>query len=128
MTTAPAQSRRTDQIQDVLRALRGCSAEVTGAAIVSAEGFTAAALLARETDEEVVAGMSAALLGMAKRVSEELLKGDMQQTFVKSANGYIILNPLGTDAVLVVLASENAKLGLVLFEIERRLAELSKLL
>jgi len=128
MTTAPAQSRRTDQIQDVLRGIRACSAEVTGAAIVSAEGFTAASLLARETDEEVVAGMGAALLGMAKRISEELMKSDMQQTFVKTANGSIILNPVGNDAVLVVLASENAKLGLVLLEVERRMPELLKLL
>jgi predicted regulator of Ras-like GTPase activity (Roadblock/LC7/MglB family) len=101
---------------------------VTGAAIVSAEGFTAASLLSREVDEEVVAGMAAALLGMAKRAAEELLQGDMQQAFVKSANGYVILNSLGADAVLVVLANENAKLGLVLFEVERCLPELSTLL
>ena len=65
MSTAPTQLRRTDQIQDILRGLRTSSSEVIGAAIVSAEGFTAASLLPSEVDEEVVAGMGAALLGVA---------------------------------------------------------------
>jgi predicted regulator of Ras-like GTPase activity (Roadblock/LC7/MglB family) len=128
MSTAPTQLRRTDQIQDILRGLRTSSSEVIGAAIVSAEGFIAASLLPSEVDEEVVAGMGAALLGVAERIAKELMHADMVQTYVRSANGYIILNQVGDDAVLVVLTTEHAKLGLVFLDIKRRIPDLLRLL
>src|SRR3954451_22241619 len=99
MSTAPTQLRRTDQIQDILRGLRSSSSAVIGAAIVSTEGFIAASLLPSEVDEEVVAGRGSALLGLAERISRELMRADMLQTCVRSTNGYIILNQVGADAV-----------------------------
>jgi predicted regulator of Ras-like GTPase activity (Roadblock/LC7/MglB family) len=128
MSTAPTQLRRTDQIQDILRGLRSSSSEVIGAAIVSTEGFIAASLLPSEVDEEVVAGMGSALLGLAERISRELMRADMLQTCVRSTNGYIILNQVGADAVLVVLTTEHAKLGLVFLDIKRRIPDLLRLL
>jgi predicted regulator of Ras-like GTPase activity (Roadblock/LC7/MglB family) len=126
--TAQAKSGRPDQIQDVLRRLRASSPEVIGVALVSAEGFMAASLLPNEVDEEVVAGMAAALLGAAERVSNELLGAEAVQTSVRSKNGYIILNQVAGDAVLVVLASEAAKLGLLFLDIKRHMADLDELL
>jgi predicted regulator of Ras-like GTPase activity (Roadblock/LC7/MglB family) len=126
--TAPAQSGRPDQIQDVLRRLRSSSPEVIGVALVSGDGFMAASLLPNEVDEEVVAGMAAALLGAAERVSKELLGAEAIQTCVRSKNGYIILNQVSGDAVLVVLASDSAKLGLLFLDIKRHLADLDEIL
>jgi len=128
MSTAPAQSKRTDQIQDILRGLRTSSTEVLGVALVSTEGFTAASLLPNGVDEEVVAGMAAALLGVAERIAEELLHSDMLQTYVRTSKGYIILNRVSPDAMLVVLTTESAKLGLVFMDIKRRLPALLELL
>jgi uncharacterized protein len=104
------------------------SPEVSGVALVSAEGFMAASLLPNEVDEEVVAGMAAALLGAAERVSRELMGSAAVQTCVRSALGYIILNQVSGDAVLVVLASESAKLGLLFLDIKRHVADLDELL
>jgi len=128
MSTAPTQLRRTDQLQDILRGLRTSSSEVIGAAIVSTEGFTVASLLPNEVDEEVVAGMGAALLGVAERISTELMASDMAQTYVRSANGYIVLNQVGDDSVLIVLTTERAKLGLVFLDIKRKLPDLMRIL
>ncbi len=128
MNTAPTELRRTDQIQDILRGLRTSSSDVIGAAIVSAEGFTAASSLPSDVDEEVLAGMGAALLGVAERIAKELMNGDMLQTYVRTTNGYIILNQAGEDAVLIVLTTAQAKLGLVFLDIDRRIPELLRLL
>jgi predicted regulator of Ras-like GTPase activity (Roadblock/LC7/MglB family) len=127
MNTAPVQTRRTDQIQEILRGIRTSSTEVMGVALVSAEGFTAASLLPNEVDEEVVAGMSAALLGVAERIAEELMQSDVLQTYVRTSKGYIILNRVGSDAVLVVMTTDSAKLGLVFLDIKRRLPTLLEL-
>jgi uncharacterized protein len=126
--TAPARSGRPDQIQDVLRRLRTSSPEVIGVALVSGDGFMAVSLLPNEVDEEVVAGMAAALLGAAERVSKKLLGAEAIQTCVRSKNGYIILNQAAGDAVLVVLASDSAKLGLLFLDIKRHLADLDEIL
>jgi uncharacterized protein len=119
--------RRSDQIQDILRGLRG-SPGVIGAAIISVEGVMLASLLPDEVDAEVLAGMGAALLGVGERISDQLMRAEMMQTYVRSSNGYIILNRVGSEAVLVMLTTENAKLGLLFLDIKRRLPELLKLL
>jgi predicted regulator of Ras-like GTPase activity (Roadblock/LC7/MglB family) len=128
MTTATASSGRTDQIQDVLRALRSSSADILGVALVSPDGFTASSVLPKELDEEIVGGMSAAFRTSAERLIQELLKGPLEQAYVKGGNGYIIITQVGGDAALVVLASENARLGLLLLDIRRRVQHLLRLL
>ena len=55
----------------------------------------------------------AALLGVSERISDQLMHADMMQTYVRSSKGYIILNRVGSKAALVMLTTEDAKLGLV---------------
>ena len=54
---------RTEKITEVLRGLRVSSPDIIGAAVVSIDGFVIASIAPTEIDEELVAGMSAALLG-----------------------------------------------------------------
>ncbi len=124
----PTHLRRTEQIQAILRNLRTSSSEVIGATLVDSEGLPAASLLPGEVDEEVVAGMAAALLGVGERISTELMSADIVQTYVRTTKGFIILNRVADDAVLVVLTTEKAKLGLVFLDIRRRVPELERFL
>lgn len=119
---------RTERISEILRGLRVSSPEVIGAAVVSIEGFIIAAIAPSEIDEELVGGMSAALLGVGERISGELMRATMEQTYVKSEKGYVILNAVGQEAVLVLLATKEAKLGLIFLELRRTIPELQKVL
>jgi predicted regulator of Ras-like GTPase activity (Roadblock/LC7/MglB family) len=119
---------RTERISEILRGLRISSPEVIGAAVVSIEGFIIAAIAPSEIDEELVGGMSAALLGVGERISGELMRAAMEQTYVKSEKGYVILNAVGQEAVLVLLATKEAKLGLIFLELRRTIPELQKVL
>ena len=121
-------STRTEKMQDVLRSLRVASPEIIGSAVVSIDGFVIASLLPAEIDEEVVSGMAAAMLGVGERIATELMGASLEQTYVRSEKGYVILNAVGQDAVLVVLTSKEAKLGLVFIEVRRRCAELTKII
>lgn len=118
---------RTEKIQDVLRGLRGASPDIIGASMVSIDGFVIASVLPAEIDEELVSGMAAAMLGVGERISTELMGAAMEQTYVRSEKGYVILNAIGSDSVLVVLTTKDAKLGLVFIELKRRCAELVKI-
>jgi uncharacterized protein len=119
---------RTEKMQDVLRGLRAASPEIVGSALVSIDGFVIASVLPNEIEEELVSGMAAAMLGVGERISSELMASKLEQTYVRSEKGYVILNAVGADAVLVVLTTRNAKLGLVFIDVKRGSAELEKLM
>jgi predicted regulator of Ras-like GTPase activity (Roadblock/LC7/MglB family) len=119
---------RTEKIAEVLRGLRTSSPDIIGAAVVSLEGFIIAAVAPSEIDEELVGGMAAALVGVGERISSELMRAPMEQTFVRSEKGYVILNAVGSDVVLVLLVTREAKLGLIFLELRRTIPELARAL
>ncbi|MCB9652851.1 MAG: roadblock/LC7 domain-containing protein [Deltaproteobacteria bacterium] len=117
---------RTEKIQDVLRGLRAASPDIIGSAVVSLDGFIIASLLPSEIDEEIVSAMAAAMLGVSQRISGELMNAVPDQTYVRSQNGFVILNAAGPDSVLIVLTTADAKLGLVFLDVKRRVQELAR--
>ena len=121
-----ANGSRVEKIQDVLRSLRAVSPDIIGSAMVSTDGFIIASLLPNEVDEELVSGMAAALLGVGERIGHDLMRSDMEQVYVRSPKGYIILNAVTHDTVLVLLVTRDAKLGLIFLELRRVLADLAK--
>jgi predicted regulator of Ras-like GTPase activity (Roadblock/LC7/MglB family) len=90
-----------------------------GASLVSADGLPISSVLKPGMEEDRIAAMSAAILSLGERVAEELAKGTLEQITIKCRDGYVILTGVGTDAVMVVLADNNAKLGLLLMEIKK---------
>ncbi len=118
---------RVERIQEILRNLRSVSPDIIGSAMVSTDGFVIASLLPNEIDEELVSGMAAALLGVGERIASELMGGAMEQTYVRGRQGYVILNAVGPEALLIVLTTPDAKLGLVFLDIRRRVGELAKI-
>jgi predicted regulator of Ras-like GTPase activity (Roadblock/LC7/MglB family) len=115
-----------ERINESLRALRASTPDIIGSLVVSTEGFVVSSLLPAEVDEELVSGMAASLLGVGERISADLMRSDMEQVYVRSPKGYIILNAVTHDTVLVLLVTRDAKLGLIFLELRRVLAELSK--
>lgn len=118
---------RVERIQEILRNLRSVSPDIIGSAMVSTDGFVIASLLPNEIDEELVSGMAAALLGVGERIAHELMGGQMEQTYVRGKQGYVVLNAVGSEALLIVLTTPDAKLGLVFLDIRRRVTELAKI-
>jgi uncharacterized protein len=116
----------SERINEALRALRASTPDVIGSLVVSTEGFVVSSLLPAEVDEELVSGMAASLLGVGERISTDLMRSEMEQVYVRSPKGYIILNALSHDTVLVLLVARDAKLGLIFLELRRVLAELTK--
>lgn len=121
-------STRTEQIADILRTLRATSPEVIGAAVVSAEGFIIASVLPNDTDEDLIGGMAASLLGVGERISADLMRSQMDQVYVRSPKGYILLNAINAAASVVVLVTKEAKLGLIFLELKRAIGELANCL
>jgi predicted regulator of Ras-like GTPase activity (Roadblock/LC7/MglB family) len=100
------------------------TSDVQGAALVTPDGLPLAASLPGGMDEERVSAMSASMLSLGERIGMELARGTIDRIFVEGNKGFGILTGCGQDAVLLVLASESAKQGLLMLEIKRVLAEL----
>jgi predicted regulator of Ras-like GTPase activity (Roadblock/LC7/MglB family) len=118
---------RTEQLVERLRDLQASSADVEAAAIVSVDGLSMASSMPAIIEEDRVSAMSAAMLSLGERIASELGRGNLDQVYVKGEHGYVILMSVGDEAVLTVLAREQAKLGLIFLDMGRAVKELTKL-
>jgi uncharacterized protein len=118
---------RNDQLAERLRDLQVSSPDVEAAAIVSVDGLSMASSLPGNIEEDRVSAMSAAMLSLGERIATELGRGSLEQVYVKGQKGFVILSAVGEEAVLTVLAREQAKLGLIFLDMSRAVKELEKL-
>ena len=119
---------KVDRISERLDTLRAMSPELQAAAVIGVEGLTIAASSAEESDEEVLAAMSAAMLALGERIAAELGRGELEQVYIKGAKGYVLLMGVDERAVLTVLADAEAKLGLLFLELRRAVEAVRPLL
>lgn len=118
---------RTEQMIERLRDLQASSPAVEAAAVVSVDGLSMASSMPANVEEDRVAAMSAAMLSLGERIASELGRGSLEQVYIKGQKGYVILMAVGEEAVLTVLAREDAKLGLVFLDMSRAVVDLAKL-
>ena len=120
---APTLSNR---IAEQLRALRTATPEIIGAVVVTMDGFVVASVVPSEIDEDVIGGMAASLLGVGERIAADLMRSEMEQVYVRSPKGYIVVNAITKDAALVLLVTRDAKLGLIFLELKRAIGNLAR--
>jgi predicted regulator of Ras-like GTPase activity (Roadblock/LC7/MglB family) len=115
-------------LDEVLAALLRRAPELHAAAVVSYDGLPMASAMPPGFDEDRVAAMSAALLSLGERASEGLGRGSLAQVYVEGENGAVHLVGADDEAVLVAVASPQAKTGLVLFELRRSARDVAAVL
>jgi hypothetical protein len=103
------------------------SPDIEASAVVSVDGLPIATNLPREVEEDRVSAMSAAMLSLGERIASELGRGSLNEVYIKGEKGYVILQSVGAEAVLTVLAREGAKMGLVFLDMRRTAEDLAKL-
>ncbi len=119
---------RADMITSILNELNGTSADIEASAIISTDGLMMASVLPQGLDEDRVGAMSAAMLSLGDRTSQELTRGALEQVLVKGDKGYVLMTYAGDDAVVTVLAKSNAKLGLIFLDVKRAAENVAKLI
>lgn len=103
-------------LQLALNDLKNTSEEILGCALISNDGLPIVTALNDDTDSDRVGAMTAALLSLGSRVTEELHCGNMNQVIVRGDDGYIIIMQANEDMVLVLTTGEDTTLGFVLFQ------------
>jgi hypothetical protein len=111
-----------------LRELQVSSPDVEAAAIISVDGLPIASSLPQGVEEDRVSAMSAAMLSLGERIAGELGRGMLDEVYVRGEKGYVILRAVGEEAVLTVLARQQAKLGLLFLDMRRAAEEFATIL
>src|SRR3954451_23636553 len=118
-------SARLDQaITDLLRE----APEIEAAAVVSFDGLPMASALPQSMDEDRVAAMSAALLSLGERAAQGLGRGELSQVYIEGDSGTVFLVSADDEAVLVAVAAQGAKVGMMLYEVRRTAAVVAEVL
>ena len=118
----------TEKLDNLILNFIKSTSGVEGAALISPDGLPLATNLPESMDEERVAAISAAMLSLAERISNELERGNVERVFVEGDLGYGILTNCGEDAVPLVLAGKAAKQGMLLLAIKKTIAGLKLIL
>ena len=87
------------------------------AVVLSADGLMmgASATLSRE-DAEHLSAMAAGFQSLAKGASRHFRAGPVRQTVVEMESAFLFVTAAGLGACLAVLASSDADLGLIAYE------------
>ena len=119
---------RSEQISKLLKNLSTTTPDIEAAAVVDNDGLMIASVLPGDVEDDRVAAMSAALLGMSERIVRELKRGTFNLVMIRGTEGYTILTRSGPESVLMVLAAETAKLGLIFLDVSRAAKDVGRLL
>ena len=111
-----------------LRELQTNTTDVEASAVVSVDGLIIASSLPGGVEEDRVSAMSAAMLSLGERIAGELGRGGLDEVYIHGTTGYVLLTGAGVEAVLTVLAREQARLGLILLEMRRAAQDIGSLM
>lgn len=118
---------RAEQMVERLRNMQAAAPDIEASAVVSVDGLIMASALQQGVEEDRVSAMSAAMLSLGERISNELGRKGLEQVYIKGSKGSIVLTSIGEEAVLTALARQNAKLGMIFLEMRRAAEDIFKL-
>ena len=116
---------RTEKLTQLLKSLSGSTPDIEASALIDNDGLMIASALPQDVEDDSVAAMSSALLGLGERIAEELSRGDLELVMLRGDDGYVVLTRCGPDAVLTVMARKGAKLGLIFLDVNRTAKQLA---
>jgi len=118
----------SEQLETLLRQAQGSVPGLEASALVSMDGLIIVSSLPAEIEEDRVAAMTAAMLGLGERTADELGRGMLDQIYIKGPNGYVLIMAAGDNAVLTAIAGPEAKLGLLLVYLKKVIRQIEELL
>ncbi|HUV83626.1 MAG TPA: roadblock/LC7 domain-containing protein [archaeon] len=116
-----------DMLEKVLTNLKNIGG-VEASAAASRDGLLMKAIMPKDQHAETFAAMSATMLGAAETATNELGKGMPDRVIVESEHGKLIATGAGPKALLIVLTTADAGLGLILVELEKAAKEVKEFL
>ncbi len=108
------------RLRESLLMLEAETPGLVGSVLVSSAGLTIVSTLPETVEADVVAAMTAPMVALGERTATELWQGQLSQVLIKGEEGtYALVEKVNSQMAMVVLATEEAKLGLVFMNMAR---------
>ncbi|RRD47991.1 roadblock/LC7 domain-containing protein [Tessaracoccus sp. OH4464_COT-324] len=117
-----------EQLNRLLQTFVSGTLDVEGAVLVTTDGLPLASVLGPGVDEDRIAAMGAAALSMGARTIGDLQRGTLEQVLLKGSGGYVMLVQAGSESVLEAYSNEDAKLGLLLYEMKQVAKQIAQIM
>jgi predicted regulator of Ras-like GTPase activity (Roadblock/LC7/MglB family) len=125
ITTGRSKMAKTSEVLADLVKVDGVNAAV----IVARDGFVIDGVSNRgNLDTETVGAVISAGTGSSEVMGRELNVGAMTQGMIEFTGGLIMMNLVGLDTILAVVADPKANLGYVRLQIKKRIPEIEKMM
>ena len=115
-------------LQDIMENAISSTNGLEATAIVSMDGMIIGSVLPEDVEEERIAAMTAAILGLGERTAEEMQRGTLEEIYIKGENGYVLIMSAGEAVVLTGIVSDEAKLGLLFISMKNTAKKIAKVL
>jgi len=120
---------KIDNVMKLLEELEDRVSDIIGTAVIRTNGLVVASALPSESNERMIAAMSAALLGTSKRSAENLFDAKFKSLNLELDKGNMFLIEAGR-VILVSITKKEPNVGLITLEMEdvsKKLKELFKI-
>ena len=113
-----------DKLSDHLQFLLQTSSGLDALALVSMDGTEIASALLQDVNRARLSAMTLAVFTLGQQISGEFERGKLEEVYLRGKHGFIIIMPLEEQAMLIALAHEGARPGLVLLELRHMTGKL----
>jgi predicted regulator of Ras-like GTPase activity (Roadblock/LC7/MglB family) len=93
-------------------------------ALVNMDGREIASALLQGVNRERMSAMALALFSLGQQIATEFERGRLEEVYIRGRHGFIILMPFSDQAMLLALAHEGARPGLVILELRHIVVKL----
>lgn len=119
---------KSERLKRLLMALQRSLGGVEASAVISLDGLSISSALPPGIEEDQLAAIAAAMLGLSEKTVQQLERGEFEHVLIKGPKGYVVIMSAGPDAVLTAVTDEAAKLGLLLIEMRRYAGEIGRVI
>lgn len=120
---------RQQQILTILERLsNNMGQDISGAVAVSTDGIVLASQVGPNVNADRVGAVAATMIGVTRRVSNELKIGAPEEAIIKADGGLFMVVPAGEQSLLAVSLRQGANLGMVRIEARDAAGQISSVL
>ncbi len=116
-----------EQLNNILAEFYRISPAIEACGLVSRDGLVIAMNMPSNFAGEKYAAIATTIVGDCERICRDLNRSGLEQVLLKGEDGYIILQDLGKDMVLLVMVKKDPNLGLILFRMKSVSEEIKEL-
>lgn len=97
------------------------------ACLVGRDGFLLDHLARKGIDAEMIGAIASSGFGSAESMGNQLGQGELSMTMIEYTNGPVMFAPVGTEALLVIVADKETNLGWIRIAIKKNSKEIRRI-